>query len=88
MKAIDPVKAGLALGAVLGGFHLCWSLLVAMGWAQAVIDFIFWVHFIKPVYTIEPFNAGIAGILIVITSLVGFLLAFVFGLLWNRLHRT
>ncbi len=87
MKAIDPLKAGLALGGVLGGFHLCWSLLVATGWAQALMDFIFWVHFIKPVYTVEPFSAGIAAMLVMVTSFVGFLLAFVFGLLWNRLHR-
>ena len=86
MKAIDPVKAGITLAAVLGGWHLCWALLVAAGWAQPLIDFIFWMHFIKPVYVVGPFDLGIAIILIVVTTVVGFLVAYVFSILWNRLH--
>jgi hypothetical protein len=43
------------LGAMLGSWHLLWSLLVALGVAQPLIDFLFWIHFIKPVYVIEPF---------------------------------
>ena len=86
MKAIHPAKAGITLAALIGGWHLCWALLVAFGWAQPLIDFIFWMHFIKPVYVVGPFNLGIAIILIVVTSIVGFIVAFVFSVLWNRLH--
>jgi hypothetical protein len=63
MTPISPNKAGLVLGSVVGGWHLLWSSLVLFGWAQLVIDFIFWIHFIKPVYVIEPFNVGIAIVL-------------------------
>lgn len=28
---INPLKAGITFGALLGGYHLCWSLLVALG---------------------------------------------------------
>lgn len=86
MKAIHPIKAGVTLGALLGGWHLCWAILVAVGWAQALIDFIFWMHFIKPVFVVAPFDLGTAIILTAVTAAVGFLFAFLFSLVWNRLH--
>jgi hypothetical protein len=86
MKSIHPVKAGIILAALFGGWHLLWAVLVAVGWAQALIDFVFWMHFIKPVYVIGPFNLGIAAILIVVTSVVGFVIGYIFSVLWNRLH--
>jgi hypothetical protein len=49
-------NAGFALGSLLGGLHLLWALLVASGWAQPLMDFIFWLHFIRPVYMIEAFD--------------------------------
>lgn len=87
MEPVNPNKAGLVLGSVAGGWHLAWSLLVALGWAQPVIDFIFWMHFIKPVYVIGPFSLGTAAILVVVTALAGYALGCIAGLLWNRLHR-
>ena len=67
-------KVGLAAGIILGGTHLCWSALVALGWAQRVADFIFWMHFIKPIYVIEPFEITRAFILILVTAAIGFVL--------------
>ena len=86
MKQIHPLKAGLAFGLILGGFHLFWAILVALSFAQAVIDFIFWLHFVKPVYVIEPFSLGIAAGLVAMTFCCGFVGAYVFSLIWNRLH--
>lgn len=87
MGNISPNKAGLALAALLGGWHLTWSLLVALGLAQPLIDFLFWIHFIKPVYVIEPFEIVRAAILVLVTAGIGYVTGFAFGLLWNRLHR-
>jgi len=86
-NTIQPNKAGLALGALLGIWHLAWATLVAIGWAQPLINFIFWLHFIKPIYVIEPFNAGTAALLVAITALSGYVMGFIFALLWNRFHR-
>jgi hypothetical protein len=69
---INIGKAGLVLGAVIGGWHLCGSALVALQWAQPVIDFVFWMHFIKPIYVIEPFEILRAAILFIVTAGVGF----------------
>ena len=84
---INPIKSGLVLGAMLALWHLTWSVLVALGWAQPFIDFVFWLHFIKPVYVIQPFNPATAAILIVVTAAFGFVIGFVFAVLWNRFHR-
>jgi hypothetical protein len=71
-KMVNSVKAGITFGALLGVWHLCWSLLVAFGWAQPLIDFVFWLHFIRPVYVVQPFSLPIAVVLIVVTSVIGF----------------
>ena len=87
MSTIRSNRAGLVFAALLGGYHLMWSLLVAVGWAQPFIDFVFRIHFIKPVYVIEPFNAGIALLLIAVTSAIGYVLGWGFGVLWNKVHK-
>ncbi len=86
-KKVNIGKAGLAVAFVLGGFHLGWALLVAAGWAQPVIDFIFWVHFIKPVYSIEPFELTRAVMLVAMTAGVGFAIGLALALVWNAMHK-
>jgi hypothetical protein len=86
MRAIHPIRAGVTLAVLIGGWHAVWAGLVAFGWAQPIIDFVFWMHFIKPVYVVGSFNLGIALILIGVTTVVGFLVGYVFGFVWNRLH--
>jgi hypothetical protein len=85
---ISVGKAGLVLCVLMGGWHLCWSALVALKLAQPVIDFVFWMHFIKPVYVIEPFEIARAAILLIVTAGVGFLVGSAFALIWNAMHET
>jgi hypothetical protein len=66
---------------------LLWSLLVALGVAQPLIDFLFWIHFIKPIYVIEPFAFGRAGILVLVTAAIGYVTGIAFAMLWNRVRR-
>jgi hypothetical protein len=87
MQNINPNRVGLTIGALFGAWHLTWSLLVAFGLAQPLTDFLFWIHFIKPVYVIEPFEIVRALILIGVTAGIGYLIGLVFALVWNRLHR-
>ena len=78
---------GLVLGLVLGTTHLLWALLVAAGVAQPVMDFIFRLHFIRPVYVIEPFSLVRALALVLLTAAIGYCIGVLFALLWNRFHR-
>jgi hypothetical protein len=79
-------KVGLVIGALIGGWHFVWSLVVGIGWAQPIIDFIFWAHMIKPVYVIKPFDPVAAVALIVITTVIGYVFGFLGAIIWNRLH--
>ena len=83
----NPNKVGLVIGALIAGWHLIWSMLVLLGWAQPIIDFIFWAHMIQPIYVIKPFNLLAAITLIVITAVTGYIVGFVGTVFWNRLHR-
>ena len=84
---LNSFKVGVVLATVTGGFHLCWSLLVALGWAQPIIDFVFWAHFIKPVYVIEPFEVSRAAMLFAMTAAMGFVMGAAFAWVWNAFHK-
>lgn len=79
-------KVGLALGLILGLWHLTWSLLVGVGLAQIIIDWIFRLHFIQPPYTIAPFRLGVAAALIAVTSAIGYISGWLLAAIWNLLQ--
>lgn len=84
---VRPNSFGLAFGAFLALWHTLWSLLVWLGIAQALIDFIFRLHMITPPYTIAPFNFGIATGLVLVTAGFGYVMGLAFGVIWNRCMR-
>jgi len=86
-SAIDPLRTGIAFGTLVGLWHLSWAILVAAGWAQPVIDFVFWIHFLKPAYIVQPFKVSTAVILFVATLAFGFVIGSAFALLWNWVHK-
>jgi hypothetical protein len=87
MNTISPRKVALVLALFLGLWHAFWVILVAAGFAQPLMDFIFRMHFIKPIFVIEAFEPLRALGLIGITTVLGYVLGFVLGLIWNALHK-
>ena len=83
----NPHKVGLVIAALIAGWHVIWSVLVLIGWAQPILDFVFWAHMIKPVYFAKPFDPMAAVVLIVITAVIGYIFGFAGAIIWNRLHR-
>lgn len=87
MTHLNPTRTALAVGVFLGGWHLCWSLLVALKWAQPLYDFILWAHMIHLQLTIGPFDAVAAATLVAVSFVVGCVMGYVFALVWNWLNR-
>lgn len=84
---INPNKVGLVIAVLIGGWHVVWALLVLLGWAQPIIDFIFWAHMIRPLYVIKTFDPIAALTLVVTASAMGYVFGYVGAVIWNRLHR-
>lgn len=81
----NPFRFGFAFGLVLALCHAAWALMVALGWAQAILDFVFWAHFINPPYRVTAFDVSRALVLISLTFAIGLILGTVGGAVWNRL---
>ncbi|MDP3661288.1 MAG: hypothetical protein Q8R17_00300 [bacterium] len=87
MNRVNPNKTGMALGAFAGLAHLLWSVVVAMGLAQVWIDWVLELHMIEPFYFVGEFSLGTAATLVVVTTIVGYVVGWVLGNLWNWAHR-
>jgi hypothetical protein len=85
MRHINPLKAGLSVGGVIGLYHLLWASLVAAGWAKPFMDFVLRLHMIRFEFEMAPFALGTAAALIALSFTMGFLFGFVFAVIWNWL---
>jgi hypothetical protein len=84
MNRVHPHSFGLAFAIFLGLWHSLWSVLVWLGVAQWLIDFVFRLHMITPPYKIAAFSLGMALSLVVVTTCIGYLVGLAMGLIWNR----
>ena len=84
MSRTKPYLVGLVFALFLGGWHLLWSLLVLVGAAQPLLDFIFRLHMITPPYRVEAFRLGTAAGLVLFTTCLGFAEGWIAGMIWNR----
>lgn len=79
-------KTGLTLGVFIGGWHLVWSALVALGFAQTLMNWSFAWHMLVNPFVVAPFNLTNAVILVVATGLVGYAAGYLFATVWNKVH--
>lgn len=84
---INSPRAALAMAAVIACWHGLWSVLVASGEAQSVLDFVFWLHFLQPAYVVEPFDLMRSVRLILFTAMFAGALAYAVSVTWNGLQR-
>lgn len=83
---IDPTNTALSVGAFVGGWHLVWSILVALGWAQGLVDFVLWMHMVNLPYVVKAFDFSAAIVLIAVTAIAGGVFGYIFARIWNKMH--
>lgn len=79
----NPVRLGLIVGLFIGIFHAFLAALFARGVAQPLMDFIFWAHFLKLHFAVQPFAPLRALLLVGLTFITGLTMGVIAALLWN-----
>lgn len=76
-----------SLGLTLGGFaavvHAAWAILVALGAAQGLLDWIYGLHFLDNPFVVTSFNPTTAIILVIVTAVCGYVFGWLAATLWN-----
>jgi hypothetical protein len=80
-------RVGLVVGSFLAVVHLVWGVLIALGLAQPLMDFVYSLHSLNNPFTVAPFDFMHSIGLVVVTFLVGYIFGYVFATLWHKIHR-
>jgi hypothetical protein len=73
----------LKCGAIFGAFHLGWLLLIALGLAKPMMDFVLDLHAIEFDYSIADLDIMKALLLIVMTFVVGYVLGYLLSMIFH-----
>ncbi len=83
MKNMNGHVVGMVVGLLLALVHFGWSMLVMLGLAAGLLDFVFSLHFLSNPYVLQPFDWGKAVMLWVLTFVVGYVAGWLFTWVWN-----
>lgn len=76
--SLTCIKTIVGFGFGLSMLHVLWVLLVASGFAQPIIDYIFKIHMLSSPFVVQPFSFSFSAQLLAITFGVGCLYGIVF----------
>lgn len=85
MKELNKNQFGLIMGLFFAALHIAWSLLVAIGFAQVLINWILWLHFINISVHVENFELTRAVLLVIVAFIVGYVVGYVSTWMWNMI---
>lgn len=80
-------KIGLVVGLFFGLWHAFWEVLILLGLAQPLLDFMSSMHSLNNPYTVESFSLGRAIGLVVTTYIVGYIVGSVFATIYRKFHK-
>lgn len=81
---INKNKTGLTFAFLISSMHLFWSILVALGIAQVLVDFVLNIHMLKVPVIVMPFNLVSTLLLVIITFIVGYIFGWLMAFFWNK----
>ncbi|KKQ35372.1 MAG: hypothetical protein US50_C0016G0002 [Candidatus Nomurabacteria bacterium GW2011_GWB1_37_5] len=81
---ISKNKTGLTFGFLISFMHLLWSILVALGIAQALLNFVINLHMLNAPIAVMPFSIVKALGLIIVTFVVGYIFGWFMAYFWNK----
>lgn len=84
---MDMNRSGMILGSFLGMFHLVWACMVAVGFAQPILDFVYKIHFLNNPFIVQTFSLNNAVLLIAFTAVCGYVFGCILAFLWNQLRK-
>lgn len=87
MKELKKEKIALTVGVFVSGIHLGWIVLILTGFAQTLLNFVFWVHMLTVPYQITSFSLNQAITLILVTFATGYAMGWLFAWAWNYFHK-
>jgi len=76
-------KVGLTVGLFCALLHAIWAILVGIGVGKSVIDSILPLHFISTTYNVITFSFVNALSLVILAFIGGYIIGWLFMLLWN-----
>ncbi|MFM7135827.1 MAG: hypothetical protein ACKO1M_01980 [Planctomycetota bacterium] len=82
---VDANRLGVVGAVVVSVWHLAWILLQVTGQAQRVMDFVFRIHGMKSDMVVQPFDPGMALLLLATAAVAGYVVMSGAGLVWNCL---
>ena len=86
MEKMNPMKVGVLFGVVFGVVHLLWAILIATQYAKPLMDWILKLHFISMPYSVMPINFMTAIMLVVVTTIIGYIFGVLFAWIYNMLY--
>lgn len=79
----NPNQAGLTLGILFAILHILWIIAIGIGFGQRLVDWAHSIHFVECQHTILSVSAGTAIIGIITAFISGYILGWLFAVLWN-----
>lgn len=71
MPSLNMLHFSIIGGVCLTSLHFLWIILIYMGWAQSILEFILKLHMLNNPFQVQAFDPLLAAGLLSITFLIG-----------------